>query len=94
MSFLVEILVTRKKGIDNPEARAIEEAINSMGYNVAQLSLGKYFLYVSDQKSKKDAEREAKELSDKVLSNFHLETFQVVSVAEYNPKTSKSLLKN
>jgi len=51
MSFLVEILVTRKKGIDNPEARAIEEAINSMGYNVAQLSLGKYFRYVSDQKS-------------------------------------------
>ncbi|MEK6926055.1 MAG: phosphoribosylformylglycinamidine synthase subunit PurS [Nanoarchaeota archaeon] len=80
MSYLIEILVKPKDGILNPEARVIGEAAKSLGYDLKNLNKGKYFSYASEKSTKEEAEKEAKELSEKLLSNPIIEKYEIVSI--------------
>ncbi len=84
MSYLIEILVRRKKGVLDPEAMVISNAIKQLGYNVENFGQAKLFYYVSKQETEVDAKKEAKELSDKLLTNPIIERFDIISIKEKN----------
>jgi phosphoribosylformylglycinamidine synthase subunit PurS len=87
MSYLVEILVTFKSGILNAEAQTIENALKEgLGYEVDDFNKGKYFSYVSRQKTDTAARKEAEELSDKLLANIIIENYKIISVRDVPAK--------
>ena len=70
MSYSVEIVVVYKEGTLNPEAKAIKSTLFNLVYNFEEFDKGKYFRYISNQKTKKDARREAEEIADKLLTPY------------------------
>lgn len=82
MTYLVKILVRRKEGILNPEAKVIEKAAQQLGYNIGNLDKGNHFSYISEQNTKDKAEKEASELCNKLLANIIIDRYEIVSIEE------------
>ncbi|MEK6918314.1 MAG: phosphoribosylformylglycinamidine synthase subunit PurS [Nanoarchaeota archaeon] len=80
MPYLVKILVEKKPGVLNPEAKAIEGATASLGYNISEFSCGREFSYKSSKSTEKQARAEADELSKKLLANMIVKRYEIVSV--------------
>lgn len=80
MSYLVKILVEKKAGVLNPEAKAIEGATASLGYDISNLSCGRQFSYQSKKPTDDDARAEADELSKKLLAKLIIEKYEIISV--------------
>ena len=80
MSYLVQLCVRYKDGVLNPEASAIQEGTQQLGFGIEQLVWGRYCSYVSSQPTKKDAEKEARDLCETLFANPVMETYQVLSV--------------
>ena len=76
------VFVTLKPSVFDPQGRAIVEALHSLGYGQAKdVRQGKYFVLDLDVANAADAEKMAKEISDKVLANPVIESF-TVEIAE------------
>ena len=72
------VFVTLKPSVFDPQGRAIVEALHSLGYGQAKdVRQGKYFVLDLDVANAADAEKMAKEISDKVLANPVIESFSV-----------------
>ncbi len=72
------VFVTLKPSVFDPQGRAIVEALHSLGYGRAtDVRQGKYFVLDLDVDNAADAEKMAKEISDKVLANPVIESFTV-----------------
>jgi phosphoribosylformylglycinamidine synthase len=72
------VFVTLKPSVFDPQGRAIVEALHSLGYDKASdVRQGKYFVLDLDVATAADAEKLAKEISDKVLANPVIERFDV-----------------
>ncbi len=84
--WLAEVIVNYKIGILDPEAKAIQNALSSMGYeDVEQVVTGKYFqLTFGPKVNKETAENLTKESCDKLLSNPVIQdySFQLKEVKE------------
>jgi phosphoribosylformylglycinamidine synthase subunit PurS len=80
MSYLVKILVEKKTGVLNPEAKAIEGATASLGYDVSDFGCGRQFSYKSKKTTEEDARTEADELSKKLLANLIIEKYNIISI--------------
>ncbi len=92
MPYLVEILVTYKKHIRNPEAGVIQACIrNVLNYDIENMDKGKYFSYVSKQKNEEDTKKEAEELSDKLLANINMETFKILSIKNLDVQSARGV---
>jgi len=65
------IIVKYKVGILDPEAKTIQHALNTLGYQaVTRVETGKYFEVTLDGKlSRSEAEQVVREFSTKLLSN-------------------------
>ncbi|EHO50520.1 phosphoribosylformylglycinamidine synthase subunit PurS [Lentilactobacillus kisonensis] len=74
---LVKVYVNYKKSILNPEAQAVNNALQRLGYeDIEDVKLGKYFeLTVADGKSKADLDAEINEICDKLLANYNMENY-------------------
>ena len=72
------VFVTLKPSVFDPQGRAIVEALHSLGYGQAKdVRQGKYFVLDLDVPNAADAETMAKEISDKVLANPVIESFEI-----------------
>lgn len=72
------VFVTLKPSVFDPQGRAIVEALHSLGYGQAtDVRQGKYFVLDLDVTNAADAEKMAKEISDKVLANPVIESFEI-----------------
>ena len=80
MVFKVELVITYKPGVLNPEEGVIERALRNQGYDFGKLRKGRYVSYETDVATEEDARRQAKEISDKFLANFNLETHHIASI--------------
>lgn len=71
------VIVKRRPKILDPEGKAVEQGAKLLGFNnVKQTRIGKYIEFFVDAKNKKDAEKEVKEYSEKLLSNPIMEDFE------------------
>ncbi|RPI06793.1 MAG: phosphoribosylformylglycinamidine synthase subunit PurS [Ignavibacteriae bacterium] len=74
--FHSKVFVTLKKSILDPQGKAVEQGIHSLGFEaVANVRIGKYIEMDIDTEIKADAERMTKEISEKLLANLVMESF-------------------
>ena len=76
---LVKIYVSYKKGVLDPQGKAVLESLKSLGYKEFEnVRVGKYFEITIDDniKDKSVIETKIKEISEKVLSNPIMEVYK------------------
>jgi phosphoribosylformylglycinamidine synthase len=74
----VKVFVTPRKGILDPQGRAVEGALKSLGFDgVASVHVGRYVVIEIDAPSKAAAEASARQMCDKLLANPNIEDYRV-----------------
>ena len=69
--------VTLKRGILDPQGKAIEHALESLGFrNAANVRVGKYMELDLDEQDKAKAEAQVKSMCEKLLANTIIEEYQ------------------
>ena len=72
-----KIHVTLKQGILDPQGKAIEHALDSLGFkNAGNVQVGKYMEVEVDEKDKVKDEAEVKALCEKLLANTIIEEYR------------------
>ena len=83
MTFLVELVVSLKDGLLDPQGKAVQGALPALGWeNVDQVRVGKYIRFVIDAPDRDAAMDQTHRMAERFLSNPVIEDFRVVSVAE------------
>lgn len=73
----VKIHVTLKQGILDPQGKAIEHALDSLGFkNAANVRVGKYLELELLETDKAKAEVEVKSMCEKLLANTIIEEYR------------------
>ena len=75
----VKIIVTLKSGVLDPQGKAIQQTLNSMGFgNVKEVRQGKYFDIEINEKDEKKAKIKAEEMCKKLLANLVIEDYKIL----------------
>lgn len=73
---IVEVYVTLKKGVLDPEGKAVAHGLNSLGYSVVKdARVGKLITLKLDGDSKRDMRADIEEMCKKLLANTVIEDF-------------------
>ncbi|MGH7255761.1 MAG: phosphoribosylformylglycinamidine synthase subunit PurS [bacterium] len=73
----VKIHVTLKPGILDPQGKAIEHALATLGFtNAENVRVGKYMELELKETAKDKAEAEVKEMCEKLLANTIIEEYR------------------
>ena len=72
-----KIHVTLKQGILDPQGKAIEHALDSLGFkNAVNVRVGKYMELDVSETDKAKAEAQVKSMCEKLLANTIIEEYQ------------------
>jgi phosphoribosylformylglycinamidine synthase len=72
-----KIHVTLKQGILDPQGKAIEHALDSLGFkNAANVRVGKYMELEVKETDKTKAEAQVKSMCEKLLANTIIEEYR------------------
>lgn len=83
MQYFAYIAIERKEAILDPQGKAIEHALGSLGFREIQNTrMGKLVRLTIDAATPDDARRIAEQASEKLLANPIMETFTVIEVNE------------
>jgi len=75
----VKIIVTLKSGVLDPQGKAIQQTLNSMGFgNVKEVRQGKYFDIEINEKNEKKAKDKVEEMCKKLLANLVIEDYKII----------------
>lgn len=78
MEFKINIVVTLKSSVLDPQGTTVREALHHMGYSVVQdVRMGKFMELKISAESKEKAENQAHEICKKLLVNPVIETYQL-----------------
>ncbi|MGZ8427064.1 MAG: phosphoribosylformylglycinamidine synthase subunit PurS [Candidatus Binatia bacterium] len=73
----VKIFVSLKTGVLDPQGKAIERSLHTLGYKEVQdVRMGKYLEFEMDSISRANAELRVREMCDKLLSNTVIEDYR------------------
>ena len=73
----VKVFVTLKKGVLDPQGKAIKGSLDKLGYKeVKDVRLGKYLELVIEEESSERAKERIEEMCKKLLANTVIEDFQ------------------
>jgi phosphoribosylformylglycinamidine synthase len=73
----VKIFVSLKPGVLDPQGKAIERSLHTLGYGeVKDVRVGKYLELEIDATSRDGAELRIREMCDKLLSNTVIEDYR------------------
>jgi phosphoribosylformylglycinamidine synthase len=76
--FRSKVRVTLRRSILDPQGKAVEHAISSLGFNgVSDVRVGKLIEFQVDRPSEVDARRTAEEICRKLLANPVMEDYSV-----------------
>ena len=79
----VKIFVSLKMGVLDPQGKAIERSLHTLGYNeVREVRAGKYFELEIEAVSCESAELRIREICDKLLANPVIEDYRFEINAE------------
>jgi len=79
----VKIFVSLKRGVLDPQGKAIERSLHTLGYEeVREVRAGKYIELELDATSRTAAELRIREICDKLLANPVIEDFRFEIDAE------------
>lgn len=72
-----KIYVTLKEGILDPQGKAVQQSLESMGYHGLEgVRIGKYLEIELTGRSVEEAERDLREMCEKVLANTIIEDYR------------------
>ena len=75
----INIIVTLKKSVLDPQGTVIQQALNGMGFkNVNEVRQGKFFEINIDEKDQNKAEEKADEMCKKLLANLVIEDYKII----------------
>ncbi len=75
--FKANIKVMLKKGVLDPEGKAVQNSLLTMGYeDVKDVRVGKYMSINLDTGSKGEAEKKAEEMCERLLANPVIEDYE------------------
>ena len=75
----VKIIVTLKSGVLDPQGKAIQQTLNSMGFDdIKDVRQGKYFDIEIDESNESKAKSIAEDMCKKLLANLVIEDFKIV----------------
>jgi phosphoribosylformylglycinamidine synthase len=82
----VKVFVTPRKGILDPQGRAVEGSLKSLGFNgVASVRVGRYITIDIDAPSEAEAEGTVKRMCDQLLANPNIEDYRFeIDTAEHS----------
>lgn len=73
-----KVYVTLKKGVLDPQGKAVLGALSSLGYGeVSDVRVGKFMEFELESSSSHEAEKRLKEMGEKLLANTVIEDFKV-----------------
>ena len=73
----VKIFVSLKAGVLDPQGKAIERSLHTLGYKEVQdVRMGKYLEIEMESMSHANAELRVREMCDKLLSNTVIEDYR------------------
>jgi len=76
--FMVEVRVTPRPGLLDPEGKAIQHALGSLGYEgVASTRVGKLIVMEMEAEGEKEARARAEEMCRKLLANPVTQDFRI-----------------
>ena len=75
----INVVVTLKNGVLDPQGKAIQQTLNGMGFNdVSSVRQGKYFEVDVDVKDEKKAKISVEEMCKKLLANLVIEDYKIL----------------
>ena len=75
----IKIIVTLKSGVLDPQGKAIQQTLNSMGFNnVKEVRQGKYFDVEIDETNESKAKSIVEEMCKKLLANLVIEDYKII----------------
>ena len=75
----IKVIVTLKDGVLDPQGKAIQQTLNSMGFsNVKEVRQGKYFDIEVNERNESKAKSKVNEMCKKLLANLVIEDFKVI----------------
>jgi phosphoribosylformylglycinamidine synthase len=77
MIFDVEVRISLKPGILDPEARAIQHALADLGFPTTKLSTARVFSITLEAKNRPDAEEKARQMCERLLANPVIHRYEV-----------------
>ena len=73
----VRVFITPRKGILDPQGRAVESSLKSLGFDgVASVHVGRYVVIDIDAPSKSEAEAAVTKMCDQLLANPNIEDYR------------------
>jgi len=74
----VHVHITLKKGVLDPQGKAIENALKTLGFDqVKNVRQGKFIEIELDEKDPMRAEKQVAKMSEKLLANTVIEDYQI-----------------
>ena len=81
-TFTFEVLVTLKEGLSDPQGKAVESALPSLGWtNVRHVRVGKHIKLDVEADDEAGALDQVRGMAARLLSNPVIEDYQVLEVA-------------
>ena len=75
----IKVIVTPKKGVLDPQGKAIQQTLNSMNFiDVSEVRQGKYFEIETNVKDEKDAKKNVVDMCKKLLANLVIEDYKIL----------------
>ncbi len=75
----VKAIVTLKKGVLDPQGKAIQQTLNGMGFDdVTKVRQGKYFDIEINENDEDKAKSKAEEMCKKLLTNLVIEDYKII----------------
>lgn len=83
MRFTVEVLVTLKPGLADPQGKAVEGALPALGWtNVHGVRVGKHVRFEVEADDESSAHAQVEEMASRLLSNPVIEDSRILEIRE------------
>lgn len=74
---IAKVYVTLKNGVLDPQGKAVQHSLESIGYKEARnVRIGKFIEVKLSDMSKTEAEKKVKEMCEKMLANTVIENYR------------------
>ena len=75
----IEVIVTLKDGVLDPQGKAIQQTLNGMGFsNIKEVRQGKYFVVEVNENDEAKAKTKVEDMYKKLLANLVIENFKII----------------
>tara|TARA_Y100001949_G_C15782644_1_gene241337 strand:- start:143 stop:376 length:234 start_codon:yes stop_codon:yes gene_type:complete len=76
---IFKVIVTPKVGVLDPQGKAIQQTLNSMGFSgVNEVRQGKYFNIDVNEKDEIKAKTKVEDMCKKLLANLVIEDYKII----------------